>query len=223
MKILRYWHWDMPQKINGAAVFVDVFAAATNIALILSKFPTVIILVNRSNIDAMRRKYPDSVLIGESASGHIRFDYPHMPVSFIDADLMGKTVLFMSINGTAVVEKALATGAAPVLIAGYVNMSATLRFLRTLQIPECMFLMSGDENSPTVEDEKFVMDFSQLANGGIPDWSTSERDSRTFMSGFYGRQADDPNFSIVFSRDKYPYPAVCRKNPDGSVVLYVPV
>lgn len=87
-------------------VVVDLWAATTNIVLMLGKRPARLVLVNDEKYSQATRIYPDAVLIGQSniipkekfaSSTNKSFDVDKV-------DIAGKVVLYVTFNGTRVLE-----------------------------------------------------------------------------------------------------------------------
>jgi 2-phosphosulfolactate phosphatase len=122
-----------PADVSGRAVAViDVLRASTSIAVALDNGAKAIVPFEKSDEVIERSKAfekGDVRLAGERKSLPIPgFDLGNSPQTFTRDAVEGKTILMATTNGTGAV---MATqGARDVIIASYVNFSASLSFLR---------------------------------------------------------------------------------------------
>jgi 2-phosphosulfolactate phosphatase len=119
--------------VSGKAVAViDVLRASTSIAVALDNGARAIIPFENSEDVVSRAKAferADVRLAGERKSMPIQgFDLGNSPLQFTREAVEGKTILMATTNGTGAVTAA--QGARDVIIASYVNFSASLSFLR---------------------------------------------------------------------------------------------
>lgn len=122
-----------PADVSGRAVAViDVLRASTSIAVALDNGARAIVPFEKSDDVVERSKAfakSDVRLAGERKSLPIPgFDLGNSPQSFTRELVEGKTILMATTNGTGAITAT--QGARDVIIASYVNFSASLSFLR---------------------------------------------------------------------------------------------
>jgi 2-phosphosulfolactate phosphatase len=122
-----------PADVSGRAVAViDVLRASTSIAVALDNGAKAIVPFEKSDDVVERSKAfakSDVRLAGERKSLAIPgFDLGNSPQSFTPDVVEGKTILMATTNGTGAITAT--QGARDVIIASYVNFSASLSFLR---------------------------------------------------------------------------------------------
>jgi 2-phosphosulfolactate phosphatase len=122
-----------PADVSGRAVAViDVLRASTSIALALANGAKAVVPFDKSDDVVARSKAfekSDVRLAGERKSLAIPgFDLGNSPQSFTPDIVEGKTILMATTNGTGAITAT--QGARDVIIASYVNFSASLSFLR---------------------------------------------------------------------------------------------
>ena len=122
-----------PADVSGRAVAViDVLRASTSIAVALDNGAKAIVPFEKSEDVVTRAKEfgkPDVRLAGERKSLPIPgFDLGNSPQAFTRELVEGKTILMATTNGTGAITAT--QGARDVIIASYVNFSASQAFLR---------------------------------------------------------------------------------------------
>ena len=107
-KIKTIWFHDLKSKLDGDAIAVDVWGATLNINILLSKKPRHLIVVNEINLKKARITYADAFLVGESRIWPASSFYTSNQPGDIDrVPTRGKDILWMSANGSRVIEKAM--------------------------------------------------------------------------------------------------------------------
>jgi 2-phosphosulfolactate phosphatase len=124
-----------PGEVNGRVVAViDVLRASTAITTALSNGARAVIPVESPDEAVIRAKTlerSDVKLAGERRMLPIPgFDLGNSPREFSSEAVRGKTVLLTTTNGTAAIASAAGAGARDVVVASYVNYTATLTMLR---------------------------------------------------------------------------------------------
>ncbi|MBC8353769.1 MAG: 2-phosphosulfolactate phosphatase [Planctomycetes bacterium] len=116
---------DDGQLNDKTVVVIDVLRATTTIAYALAAGATRVIpcLEVDEALQLRREVGADSVLGGERGGKKIDgFDFGNSPLEYTQATIGGKTLLFTTTNGTRAMKTA--QGAARVLLAAFVNLSA---------------------------------------------------------------------------------------------------
>jgi 2-phosphosulfolactate phosphatase len=122
-----------PADVSGRVVaVVDVLRASTSIAVALANGAKAVIPLESSEEVVRRAKSLERSevrLAGERKSQPIPgFDFGNSPLAFSKEAVEGKTVFLSTTNGTAAV--LAVQGARDVVVASYVNLTATLSMLR---------------------------------------------------------------------------------------------
>ena len=123
-------------EVAGRVVAViDVLRASTAITTALSNGARAVIPIESPDEAVIRAKTlerSDVKLAGERKMMPIPgFDLGNSPSEFSADAVRGKTVLMTTTNGTAAIASAAGAGARDVVVASYVNYTATLTMLRT--------------------------------------------------------------------------------------------
>jgi len=135
-------------------VIIDVFRAFTTAAYILEKVPKTYILAKKSTvISQLATKLRGPILIGKSEQGvDLAYDIPNSPTRTRGVLISGKDILHRTEAGAGGL--LLAKNADIVLAAGFVNASATAKYIRSLPNAEVIILPMGHEGTqPSLEDD----------------------------------------------------------------------
>jgi 2-phosphosulfolactate phosphatase len=146
-----------PADVSGRAVAViDVLRASTSIAVALDNGAKAVVPFENSEDVVSRAKAfekSDVRLAGERKSLAIPgFDFGNSPAQFTREMVEGKTILMATTNGTGAVTAA--QGARDVIIASYVNFSASLSYLRAALRAgtDVVLLCAGQDRRFALED-----------------------------------------------------------------------
>jgi 2-phosphosulfolactate phosphatase len=146
-----------PADVNGRAVAViDVLRASTSIAVALDNGARAIIPFENSEDVVSRAKAferSDVRLAGERKSLPIPgFDLGNSPLQYTREAVENKTILMATTNGTGAVTAT--TGARDVIVASYVNFSASMSFLRAALRTgtDVVLLCAGQDRRFALED-----------------------------------------------------------------------
>jgi 2-phosphosulfolactate phosphatase len=146
-----------PADVTGRAVAViDVLRASTSIAVALDNGARAIIPFENSEDAVSRAKAferTDVRLAGERKSLPIPgFDLGNSPLQYTREAVENKTILMATTNGTGAITAT--TGARDVIIASYVNFSASMSFLRAALRTgtDVVLLCAGQDRRFALED-----------------------------------------------------------------------
>ncbi len=186
MKIHKYWFWEMPEKIPDVVVVIDAYAATTNLCLMLSQKPKKVILVNNINFEKAKINYPDSTVVGESVSLSADvFKVTNLPVDIAKANLSEKQILYMSINGTRVLES-IFKKTKIILICCFTNMAAVVKYLYRQRVKEIVIIMSGDWPDKVYEDKICADVLINEFTGKSYNWKEYSKEVTEFINSYYG-------------------------------------
>lgn len=216
MQVNIIWPWDLTENINGIAVVCDVWAATTNINTLLSKQVGRLFLVNQYNVQEAKRKYRKSLVIGQSLKlPKDFFDTSNNPYDVANARVKNKTVLYMTNNGTRIIELALAKKASKVISVSFSNLNCLAEYLRGFE--ENVYLIPAGEvefaNPKVIEDKVCLQTLKKFLKGGVADIGRSEKIALDFIKKAYGYQRFDQkrNFEIVFKTNDLQIIPLCER------------
>jgi len=222
MKVSVYWSWDMPEKLEGIAVVIDVYAASSNIAAFLTRSVAKLYVASDATILDLKKQYPLGVAIGESRTlPKDTFICNNWPGNVSEVDVSGKTVLYMSNNGTRAIAEAMDKGAQTVIAAGFVNIAATVDWILG-QKPSTVTLIESGEISFTdpkvMEDIVCAQALKELMEGKKPDMTAGIRDAKAYMKTVYKGTRDDPrNINLTMVPNTLPVVPLCRQLSPGII------
>lgn len=204
MKILKYWFWETPEKVNQPIVVIDAFAATTNLVIMLSKKPKRIILTNEDNYQQALKIYPKSVLIGESRILPASvFETGNPPSDIYKLDLKGKSIIYMSENGTRVLEKFKKHK--NIIAAAFVNIKKVVDYLK--RFPKATIIMAGDQafNKKVLEDSVCADLIIKGVNGRGYDWQSLKKRLVSFIRNYYQwvPEKEKASLTLVLAESNY--------------------
>ncbi len=214
------WSWELPEYIDGTAVVCDAWGATTNISTLLAKEVKELFIVNKDNVEKAKDRYKDSLVIGESmALPKNFFDVSNYPYDVSKAEAKDKTVLFMSSNGSRVIELAFKKKAKKVLTVSFSNLRSMGKYLKNSK--ENIYLIPSGENSisdpKVIEDLICVEDLDKIIKGETVELKRSHDLAKAFIRKIYGHQNFDQeaNFEVVFNMKNLDVIPICSWEKDG--------
>lgn len=185
MKIQKYWFWEMPDDVSDTVVVIDAYAATTNLVLILSQNPKNLILVNSTNYQKVKSAYPDSIVVGESLTLPSNFfDVTNLPVDIAKSSLQGKTIIYMSINGTKVIDN-IFNKSKLVLACSFTNIKAVKNYLLNKKIGDLTIIMAGDEEAKVDEDKICADVLTMELTDKSYNWNVYLKKVKDFINSYY--------------------------------------
>ena len=202
-----------PADVSGRAVAViDVLRASTSIAVALDNGAKAIVPFEKSDEVVERSKAfekGDVRLAGERKSLPIPgFDLGNSPQSFTPDLVEGKTILMATTNGTGAITAT--QGARDVIIASYVNFSASLAFLRAALRAgtDVALICAGQDRRFALEDAgcagRYVQHIAKRLNGitlndgaqacALIDKKYGENLKKLFLASDHGRVLVEAGF-----------------------------
>lgn len=226
MNICILWPWELPEKIEGAAVVADIFAATTNIASFIGRNVGKLLLVNHESIKRARREYPRALVVGES---HILpqdfFHLSNAPAVVDKATVSGKTIIFMTANGTRVIERAILKGASPVISVSFTNLESVAGEIRVSNMKSITLIPAGtiDLAYPSLPEIKTPEDLcciealKSLLEGRTSTVNEKISEAKTLLVTMYNVKQKDPNFSPVFALNRFDVVPICKRVAEGYI------
>ena len=144
---------DEMQLKDKNIVVIDVLRASTSIAMALANGAKEIIPVGNieSAVKISGSLFGDVTLRAGERNGKMieGFNLGNSPVEYTEEMVKGKSIIFMTTNGSGVIVKG--RHAKNLVVAGFVNLSEVVSFLKTLA-SDFMIICAGKENNFCIED-----------------------------------------------------------------------
>ncbi len=212
------WSWELPEKIDGTAIVCDAWAATTNISTFLSQGVANLFIVNVDNIEKAAKKYPQALKVGESQKLPEKFfDISNFPHDIAKIDLEGKTILYMSNNGSRVIELAFRKGAKQVITVSFVNMKAVVNWLKGNMSDSITLVASGEitPDQKALEDYRCVEALDKLVKGNEVDWESVFERTREYLMQRYPEYDDKRDRKLIFDLDRDNVVPLCQPQDEG--------
>lgn len=147
------WPDKLSENLSGKiAVVIDILAATSNIATFLDVGVGALLVANDGNVTIAKEKYPDAFVIGESSKQEVAaiLAASNSPALLEKNDILakiaGKTVLYLTNNGTKVISQVIEKGARMVTAASFVNFEKVLNWLKDSQLKDILLVPAGEIN-----------------------------------------------------------------------------
>lgn len=223
MTIEKVWFHDLqksPRELNGTVVVIDAQAATANMAILLSKKPRRIIVVNEENLGRARQTYPDGLLIGESnALPESAFTWDNHQQSMYESSPKGRDLLWMSINGSRLIEFALAhTKEANILAGSFINARAIADYSKEKHLPVTI-IMAGDQGVEVVEDRISADVIEHYIDKTPFDWESLKKKITNAFRTHYAQEVLVDIPFLVDHLNEFSIVPKCVINPDGFIEI----
>jgi phosphosulfolactate phosphohydrolase-like enzyme len=227
MKINISFPWDLPEKLSGPAVVIDVNCASHNIAYLLTKSAE-LYLATQENANFALLEIADALFMGESDDPELKkkFVSNNDAVSVVKTYVTDNNVILLTFNGTQSIKEALDKGADPVIAASYPNFHTLADYLINLDPPNITLIPAGGRekmyapNHNLLEDLLCAEMMKTFLSGGVPDFEEAFRKSKEYIIN-NSRDINfnyDERFTLIFTdHDTYPVIPVCRKLSNGLI------
>lgn len=211
------------KKAEGLVVIIDVLRAATTACCLLEKKPSAIILARDiEKALEIKKKDPEVVLVGEiegqKAPG---FDFGNSPSEIGTADLTGKKIVFRTSSGVAGIKAA--KNAEEILLAGFVNIKATVAYIREKKPKTATLVAMGWAGRKKAdEDELCAQYLSEILRFGKPDYKKTKKKvlegngARRFLENRKGFPEKDLHLSLELDRFDY---ATKTDEKEGNLII----
>jgi 2-phosphosulfolactate phosphatase len=210
---------------KGVTVIIDVFRAFSVACYAFDAGAAGIIAT--SGVDqafGLKKKYSNSVLVGERDEKKIPgFDFGNSPTEIIQADLSGKIVIHTTTAGTQGLINA--TRADIVLTGSFVNASAIVRFIKSVQPSLVTLVAMGYRATESAEEDLLCADY--IKDGLFDKNSVTEEKIGSLMTGG-GKRFFNPeniNFSppsdffLCTLKDRFNFVLRAETRTDGNAAL----
>jgi 2-phosphosulfolactate phosphatase len=221
-RIKIFWPWEIPSKADGIFVVADVYAATTNIASFLTRGAKNLLVVNKDSIFETRKKFNDAVVIGEGlADVPIGFfDATNVPWDNFDIKVKGKTIIYMTNNGTKVIEELFNRGAKIISAVSFANISKVADWLKKNIDSEINLIPAGEgsfKDKRAYEDLACVEALRDLLLGRKVPFQVTFKKIKKYICENYHSADFDTDFKIILKRDRYPVLPFCKREKEGLI------
>ncbi len=217
MSIDILWPWELENLSGKTAIVIDLWAATSNISLLLGKGVKSLTLVNKENAIKAKDVYKNSILVGEHYQLPASFfDYSNYP-SDVNRIMTTEHILYMTTNGSYVIEQAILKKAKNVIAGSLLNFDSIIQYLRRSKPEEIVFIPSGNrvrKNGKAGEDILCAEIFSRVFSGEKINWDKQIKILKQIIVRDYGSEKGfnpEANFDIIFQLSKYNVIPICLK------------
>lgn len=218
--ITKIWFSKLPQELNGNIVVIDAFAASANMSILLSKSPKRLVVVNETTLHDARKVYSDSVLIGESdILKPTAFAFSNQLKDMYHGDATAKTILWMSVNGSRVFERAMQiVHNGSVLAGAFCNSKAVAEYL--MKSPQNTTLIMAGNRGTEVDEDRLCADVIEyrLRNRTF-DWEEIKRKVSEFITRYYEPTEAHDNLFYLLRLDEFNIVPKCFLNEYGFIEI----
>ncbi len=224
MSIKIFWPWEFPNNLDGIVVIADVWGATTNIATFLGNGVKKLLVVNIKNIQKAKNKYRDALVVGESSElPKSFFNASNYPSDVAVTDVKNKVVLFMSNNGSKVIESTIKRKARKIVTVSFTNIKAISDYLKIFK-GNIYLIPSGDIGSsdPKVKEDLICVEsLDKIIKGESVDLEKAQEEAEAFIKLNYGDENFDQkrNFRVVFSLNRSDSIPFCIQNEEGFIEI----
>jgi len=221
MHIHIFWPWELTEKITGTVVVCDVFAATTNIASFLARGAKELLLVNAQTLRLVKNHHPDAWVIGDRGTLPKKiFHASNHPSEVVRLNVLHKTVIYMSANGTRMIEEAFRKGAKRIVTASFTNIDAVASWLREKKTSEIILLPAGEINLPdqrSREDKICAEVLRDILEERDADWESRLKEAERFICANYHMVHPEAEYAVVLARNRYPVVPLCEPVRKGLI------
>lgn len=216
MEVNRYWSWEIPKNLQQIVVLIDSYAATTNLNIILDDNPKSLIIVNDKILGKAKKMYPENLVIGESLTlAFEEFDISNFPSEIAKRNLKDKVVLYMSINGTRVLES-LFRNKRTIISCAFNNIKAVCRWLRKQNVKEVQVVMAGDYPEEVLEDKLCAEILRSEIEETSYDWKNLSKEVTYYINNYYGNpKMRQESLPFVLDINRYNIVPTVLKNEKG--------
>jgi len=200
MKIIIDPLHEGARRAKGLVILIDVLRFCTTVAYIFGAGAEKIYPVKEVHEAlALKKQNPEYVLVGERKGFKLKgMDHGNSPSALKDKDLSGKIVVATTSNATLGISNA--KKADELLLGNFVNMQATIDYIKKKN-PEIVTIVPiGIFNKPAEEDELCAEFMKDLLEGKVLDF---EKIKKQVINCPKGEKFRDKNHSEFPEEDLY--------------------
>lgn len=206
VRIERRHPAGLSDEAVGLSVVIDVLRATTTALVLLDRVDEVAVVAAPESLGALPAR--PWLLVSElQRAKALGSCIDNSPAHAARADLSGRTPCLVTTNGTRALCAAAARG--PVLVAGFVNLSATVARVRARAPEQLLLLPAGDFDTaePHLEDERCADALAAALSGGRFEAATAldeiRREPRV-LRRLQRESALAEDLEVALSIDRYP-------------------
>jgi phosphosulfolactate phosphohydrolase-like enzyme len=152
MNVQKHWFADLSsEEIEGIrrkheiVVVVDLWAATTNLVIMLGKKPARLFIVNDDRFSKAQLVYPGAILIGESQEiPREKFASSNEPSEISQVNIYDKDVLYITFNGTRVLGAFSNQEKGLVFAASLANYRTVADYLKKVNVGKINLIAAGN-------------------------------------------------------------------------------
>lgn len=224
MKINYFWSWEVPDEPVDVYVIIDVYAATSNIPVMLFMKPKNLFVINEDSLINIKNKYPNSLLVGESDElPKEMFAAKNLPYNIGKLKLKNKTILYMSNNGSRVIEKVIRVHPQFVVTASFNNLFAVSTWITNHNFSLINIISSGEKSFPDYEaNEDFycAQALGRLLKKDKSKISYYLKKAKDFVKSAYSPPVPlKENYSLIFTLNRFSLVPICYFEKEGYISI----
>jgi 2-phosphosulfolactate phosphatase len=212
------------EQATGTVVVIDVLRAFTTAAHAFAAGAQDIVLAGRvEEALELRDRFPGALVLGEVGGLPVEgFDLSNSPAALAGLDLRGRRLIQRTTAGTQGVVRSL--GAETLLVASFVCVGATARFLRRQAPPSVTFVITGAHSGRGGDEDRACADYlGALLVGQRPDPAPFLKRVRASLPGRMFADPAMPEFpaadlELATELDRFDHALVVHRR-DGLLVM----
>lgn len=217
MPIEILWPWELEDLTGKTTIIVDLWAATSNIALLLGKGVKNLIVINKENAIKAKEIYKNAIVVGE----HYQlpdnfFDYSNYP-SDVNKINTTESILYMTTNGSYVIEQAISKKAKSTLTGSLLNFNSIIQYLNRSKQEQVVIIPAGNRvrgNGKAEEDILCAELFSKALSNQKINWDGQIKMLKKIIVRDYGSEDkfnEAADFPVIFQLNKYNVVPMCLK------------
>ena len=181
-------------------------------------------IVNEDNLIKIKNNYPDSLVVGESDKlPKESFAAQNLPYNIKKLKLKNKTVLYMSNNGSRVIEKAIKINPHFVITASFNNLLAVSSWILNHNFLSVNLISSGERSFLDCKaDEDFycAQALGKLLKNDKSKNSYYLKKSKNFVRFAYAPPGFlKENYSFIFTLNRFSLVPICYFEKEGYISI----
>ena len=212
------WPWELPEVLDGVTVVADVWVATANITSFLRKGVKKLLIVNKDNVQKAKGEYKDALIIGESLELPISFfDASNFPSEIEKKDIENRTILYMSNNGSRIIELALKKKAKEVITVSFTNIAVISEYLRNLK-QNIYFIAAGEiqgADRKAHEDLICIESLDKMLKGQNVDLNKAKEWAKSYIVANHKYKSSEQDLRLVFHLNSSKAIPLCSKEKEG--------
>lgn len=217
------WPWELENLAGKTAIVIDLWAATSNIALLLGKGVESLIVVNKENAIKAKEVYKNSIVVGEYYQLPTSFfDYSNYP-SDVNRIKAAESILYMTTNGSYVIEQTIIKKAKYVITGSLLNFDSIIQQIHRLKPEQVVTIPAGNrtkKNGIAEEDVLCAELFSKALSNQRVNWDEQIKTLKKIILRDYGSEEkfnQVADFDVIFQLNKYNVIPSCSISKNGFI------